>query len=117
MSTITAKKEIGDELKECTIEYDFGATVEEAVEKFGAEVVFSGFVAKATITAQAAIRRYLETGKSPEEIQELMNSWQPGVALKGESDPVGAVVRKVAAMSDDDKAAFIADLQKKLATA
>lgn len=110
MSLITAKKND----TEVSIEYDFGASLQEAAENFGEDVVFSGFISKSVITAQAAIRRYIEAGKSAEEIQTAMADWKPGVALKGEADPVGAVVRKVSAMDDEAKANFIAALKERL---
>jgi hypothetical protein len=113
MAEIKAKKND----VEVTIEYDFKGNLEGAVEAFGEEVVYSGFVSKSVITAQAAMRRYIETGKDEDEIQELMNGWKPGVALKGESDPVGALVRKAKAMEPDARAEFIAELEARLAQA
>lgn len=109
--SITAKK--GD--NDATIGYDFGETLDEAVELFGEEVVFSGFRRTSVITAQAAIRRYLETGHSEEEVQSKMEEWKPGVSLVRVIDPVKAILSKADAMEDDDIEALIEKLRAKQA--
>lgn len=87
---IVATKEIGGEKKQVAINYDFGADLAEAVEKFGEAVVFTSFKSKAVITAQAAIRRYMEAGKNQDEIATLMASWKPGVAIERQIDTTAA---------------------------
>ena len=68
MKTVTATKEVNGVERSASIEYDFG-TPETSGDMFTKEVVHSNFEAKATITAQAAMRRMLEKGKSEEEIK------------------------------------------------
>jgi len=109
---IKAKKKIGDEDKEATIYADFGEDLEDAITKFGEAVVFSNFKASAKITAQAAMRRYLEAKKSVEEIVKLMAAWKPGVAIERVSDPVAAFKAKFAGMSAEEQIAALADLKK-----
>jgi len=111
---IKAKKVIGDETKEAVIYYDFGENLEQALDLFDEKVIFSNFRASVKITAQAAIRRYLEAGKSAEEITELMKSWKPGVALERKSDPVAAFKAKFASMSEADKVKALAELKATL---
>ena len=94
-----------------SIVYDFGADLDGAVSKFGADVVMSNFVSKATITAQAAIRRFIEAGLSDEEIQEKMSAWQPGVALDRTVDPVAALMGKFGNMSAEEQGELLAKLQ------
>jgi hypothetical protein len=60
LTEIKATKKPGDVEKEAAIAYDFGANLDDAAGKFGAEVVFTNFKRTAVITAQAAIRRMLE---------------------------------------------------------
>lgn len=96
-----------------TVNFDFGETVEEAVEKFGADVVLSGFIRTSTITAQAAIRRYLEVGLEQEAIEEKMTDWKPGVTIQRVVDPVAAILRKADDMEGDELEALIAKLQGK----
>jgi hypothetical protein len=93
---------------EAVVHYDFGENHAEAVEKFTEAVVFSGFRANAKILLQAYIRRLLEVGKTTEGIAD---SWKPGVQMERISDPIAAVKAKYATMSDDEKAAFLNDLE------
>jgi len=111
LTEITAKKNENT----ATVTYDFGDNLEDAREKFGDEVVFSHFVSKAKITAQAAIRRYLESGVDEDTIQEKMQDWQPGVSLERTVDPVAAVMRKFSSMTADDQAALIESLKSQAA--
>lgn len=113
---IKAKKKVGDEDKEATIFVDLGDDMEDAMNKFGEAVVFSNFKASAKITAQAAMRRYLEAGKSPEEVVKLMAVWKPGVAIERVSDPVAAFKAKFASMTPEEQIAALADLKKDVKT-
>lgn len=99
-----------------TINYDFGSTVAEAVEKFGEDVVLSNFVSAATVTAQGAVRRMLGAGKSEAEIVEKMSAWKPGVALAREAqDPMVAALAKFNTLSPEEKEAYIETLRQKAA--
>lgn len=101
-----------------TIAYDFGEGVDDAVAKFGADVVFSNFVSASTITAQGAIRRYLGKGLSEEEIAQKMSEWKPGVALTREAgDPMEAAAAKFGAMTPEEQQAYIEKLKAKAAGA
>ena len=114
---IKAKKKIGDEDMEVTVYADMGNDLEDAITKFGEAVVFSNFKAAAKITAQAAMRRYIEAKKSTEEIVKLMAAWKPGVAIERVSDPVAAFKAKFASMSPEEQIAALADLKKDVKTA
>lgn len=113
LTEIKASKKINGEDKSAAIAYDFGATVEEAVEKFGADVVLSGFKKSAVITGQAAIRRMLEAGKAENEIASAMAGWKPGVALERKVDPVGALEARWDNMSDEEQKRVIALVKSK----
>jgi hypothetical protein len=113
MVEIKATYKKGDVDVECAILYDFGQTLEGAVEKFGADVVYSNFVRASKVTAQAAMRRLLEGGKSDEEVQSTMDSWKPGVALERTVDPVAALMAKFGKMDASAQAQLLADLQAK----
>ena len=97
-----------------TISYDFGATVDESVELFGADVVYAGFTKSATITAQANMRRLLEAGGSEEDVQAKMNDWKPGVVARRTKDPVGAIKNKFANLDSDAQKALIKALKEQL---
>lgn len=111
---ITATKVIEGVEKSATILFDFGADVNEAIGKFGAEVVFSNFKRSAVITAQAAMRRLMEANKTQDEIAESMKAWAPGVSLERSMDPVKAIQNKFATMSPEDQQALIDQLMQKM---
>lgn len=114
--TITARKEVEGVKKDAVISFDFGKDLDEAREKFGDEVVFSNFKGAAVITAQAAMRRRLEQGKSAEQIAEEMKSWKPGVALaRGAADPAAALLAKFGGMDAKEQQDLIAQLREKAA--
>lgn len=110
---ITAKKEINGVEKSATITYDFGTNSTEAVKKFGDETVFSNFRANAKITAQGAMRRMLEDGKSQAEITEKMKPWKPGVALERVVDPVAALLGRWDSYNEQEKAEILKKLKTK----
>jgi hypothetical protein len=97
--------------RKCMVNYDFGEDVNEAVEKFGAEVVHTNFIAQAKVRAQAIMRDLMEKGKTDEEIQNEINAWKPGIQRARTVDALATVQTKFNTMSDEEKAAFIADLQ------
>lgn len=107
---ITAKKTVNDEAREATIICDFGDDLKSATELFGAEVIFSCFIANVKITAQAAVRRMLETGSDQAAIEARMNEWKPGQKLERISDPVGSFKKKLAVMDPEARAALLAEL-------
>ncbi len=94
-----------------TVEYDFGESVSDACELFGEDVVMQGFVKSCKITAQSAMRRYLDAGLDEDAIQEKMDAWKPGVALERVSDPVSAIKNKFASLSADEQTAIIEALK------
>ena len=110
LTEIKASKQIDGVEKECTILFDFGADVNAAIEKFGAEVVFSNFKRSAVITAQAAMRRLLEANKTQAEIETAMAPWKPGVSLERSFDPVKALQSKFATMSPEEQNKLIEQL-------
>jgi len=110
---IKATKKIDGVEKSAAIAYDFGNTLGESVEKFGEDVVFTNFKRTAVITAQAAIRRMLEGGKSEEEIAAAMGNWKPGVALERTVDPVASLVGKWDSYSPEEQAEILRKLKAK----
>ena len=59
--TITVRSNKTD--REIEFTRDFGGTIEESVNLFGAEVVHAVFVAQATIRAQGAARSVLDNAE------------------------------------------------------
>jgi predicted RNA-binding protein len=113
LTEIKATKKIGDVEKVAAVAYDFGDNLDQAVEKFGADVVFTNFKRTAVITAQAAIRRMLEDNKSDEEITSKMSQWKPGVALERVIDPVASLVGKWDSYTQEEQNEILKKLRSK----
>ena len=108
---ITAKKKVEGEVKEVTIEFDFGENLKAARGLFGDEVIFSKFKAAAKIEAQATMRRLLDRGLPPNEVAAKMAEWKPGVTVEVASDPVASIIGKYKNMDEQQKQEFIRRLQ------
>jgi len=96
-------------------EYNFGENLDEAVEKFGAEVVFSHFRQNGVIALQGRLRTAMVGTKKAEpatqaELEELV----AGFTLKAgavRKDPVQKQLGMAAKMSAAEREAFIKALQ------
>ena len=64
---VSAKITDGDPVQ---VQYDFGTDLDEAVELFGAEVVFSRYKSAAVIDLQAYMRGLIRQEKPADEIEE-----------------------------------------------
>lgn len=110
MVEITANKSVDGDERSATIATDLGDSLQDAVAKFGEEVIFSNYKRAVTITAQAAMRRMLEQNLDQDTITNKMASWKPGVALDRSVDPVAALKAKMATMSKAEKKALLEEL-------
>ena len=105
---VSAKKVINGESHEATIPYDFGENLKEMTEKFTDSVVFTQARAQMKIVLQAAMRRRLEAGQTCDDPPE---SWKPGVQMERIVDPFAAAKALFATKSDEEKRAFLEQLQ------
>ncbi len=83
MTAIVVEAKIPSTEQEVSVEYDFGDTVEEAIQIFGADVVFSNFKSACTVTLQGFMRGQMKVdkegnAKSDEEIAAAVAGWTPG---------------------------------------
>lgn len=62
-----------------TFEYNTGTNLDEKVALFGASVVNEKADDSIIISAQGIVRRQLEKGASPADVQLYLNAWKPGV--------------------------------------
>lgn len=111
MATIKATKRGGEggEDRSVEVEYDLPETLDGLVEKFGAEVVASAATDSFTIAIQALMRRHID--KSQEEVQALVAEWVPGTrAAAVKKTPLEKAQAALRAMSEEDRAAFLASL-------
>lgn len=109
---ITAKKVIEGNERTATVQVDLGDNLQDAITKFGEEVVLSNFQSNAKITCQGAIRRMLEDGADEPFIQARLAAWKPGTTLdRVQVNPVDALKRMLAAMDPEAAKAMLAELK------
>ena len=94
---------------EATIQYDFGDNLDNAVDLFGKDVVFSNFVQSAKISLQALMRARLEKGGNVTELAEI---WKPGIQLQRAAvDVLAQAKSKFAKMTQEERLAYLEALQ------
>lgn len=103
--------------REFKSQYDFGASLEDAVETFGEDVVFAGFVSSATIDAQNFIRLRLEKkteeggfSYSDDAIASDFAEWKPGVKTRERVSQTDKIRKMLGALTEEQKAALLASL-------
>lgn len=98
--------------KEATATYTTGETSAESIQLFGDAAVNSNANSNWGVVIQGAMRRWIEQGKSPAEIQTLVAGMKMGVSLpRGTGDPVAAIKNKWASMSEEDRKALLQALR------
>jgi hypothetical protein len=83
MERITANTQDGASVE---FDVDLGDSLEDAVAKFSAEIVWSHAHRALTVAAQGTARGLIRQGKSTSEIQEKMNEWRPGMPRQTRSN-------------------------------
>lgn len=111
MVEVKATKQGSD--REVLAAVDLGENLQDAVAKFGEDIVFSNFVAQAKIRAQAIMRDMMVSGKTDAEISEYMATWKPGAARERVVDPAAAFLKKFDSMSEEEQNKFLEELMAK----
>jgi len=105
MIDVTAKK--GEVEK--TLQFDFGDNLDQAVEMFGKEVVFTNYVQAAKISLQSLMRSRMEKGSN---VDELSSIWKPGVQLQRAAvDVLASAKAKFMKMTPEERLAYLEMLQ------
>lgn len=97
------------------VSYDFGGNLEEAVSKFGEDVVYARYKASAVIDLQSLIRGQIRKVKEGEMIdvaviQEVVAAWVPGVRqARGKSSEEKAK-DAIGKLTPEARAALLAEL-------
>lgn len=112
--TVSARlsKEKDPDQRTVSIDYNFGSNIDEAVEIFGADVVYQKAIDALVIDCQANIRRRIAKGETDEQIETALASWKPTL---GSSGPRKSHAEKVSDMlgklSAEERAAVLAQLK------
>ena len=94
-----------------TVSYDFGDNLQDAVAKFGEEVVFSNMRQSMKISLQALLRRGIDKSQEDAAVIAQAAAWKPGVATERTSDPAAAVLAKWGALTPEKKAELLKQLK------
>ena len=95
-----------------SVDYDFGDTLAQAVEKFGEEVVFTRYKAAAVIDLQAYMRNMIRSEKSEDDIRSEVAAWVPGIRQskgKSKEEKAREILSKLSA---EERAAILAEFAK-----
>jgi len=99
--------------RETAVVVNYGETLEESVEMFGAEAMNSNAFANWRVTLQAAIRRGHEANKTDEQIQTELEEAKMGIAVTGAVvDPIQASLVKFKTMNQDEQADYLEKLKE-----
>lgn len=93
--------------REAAATWNPGKDLKEAVEIYGEEVVYSGFVDTGTRKLQNAIRTYLrDESADPENCGDALSDWRPDVSRRRTADPVAKAAKILASLTEDQIAAL-----------
>ncbi|WBK39730.1 hypothetical protein [Desulfofustis phage LS06-2018-MD01] len=112
---ITAKKAVGDEVREGKVSITLGKSLTDNVEMFGEELVLSAFMAEITRQAQSAIRTLLNRGLSAEKIAEELKDWKPGARLS-RAPTTQSIISAMMKLEPEARENMIEELRAKLAS-
>lgn len=97
-----------------SVNYDFGDSLDDAIEKFGKQVVFELYKAAASLRVQNVARNALVDKKTPEEATKLAEEYVLGTTLpRGSRDPVRTAETAVSKMSPEEEKEFILKLRER----
>lgn len=103
-----------DSDREVTVTYDFGDTLDEAVERFGPDVVFSRFQSAAVIDLQSLIRRGIKAQKNDNEIQQMAANWKPGIKQVVAKDPKSRALQALQGLDPEQRKALLEEFASSL---
>lgn len=100
--TISYSKHEGEEEVSGQVVMKMPETLQEAVQMWGEDVVLSKCLQSVRIDAQ----RIARSASSPEEAQEAINNWTPGVARKTSRGgaSISALLKQLKTLPPDKKA-------------
>lgn len=106
---VSAKRTDGDDQAERTVTVDFPENVQEMVEAWGESVTYKQASAAATVTLQGAMRSWIKSGKTDDEIQAKAEEWKPGERQKGKT-PQEKLRELYASLPEEERQKLLEDL-------
>lgn len=84
-----------------------GASLKNAVEKYGEEFVFENYKRSVVITSQGKVRRELDQGIPVAQVEENLDDLDPTEKSAGIQDPQAQAMRAFQKMDDSQRAEFL----------
>lgn len=94
----------------CTINYDFGANLNEAIGLYSTDVVYALYKGAARVKIQGIIRSMLEREESVASIEQFIAGYKLGTPLARVADPKRALAAQMANMQEGDALDIIKSL-------
>jgi hypothetical protein len=99
-----------------TINLPLAENFEDAVAKYGKDVIYKKFIAAVVIDIQGAMRACGKAGLSDKDTEAKLAGFKPGIkttlGLGGGAPTKESMLKTLANFSPEDKAAFAAELKK-----
>ena len=92
-----------EERVEGSIDFEVGKNLKEAQDKFGNELVYEFFKRALVVKAQGAIRRELENGTHPDDLQSILGNWDPASTHTVRKDPKSSILKDFSSLSEEEK--------------
>ena len=119
---LTVSAKLADFDKVISVQYNFGADIEEMIELFGADVVYNKAMDSMVIDAQSKLRRHLKAelvgdkkdGKKiplPKDIQELFADWKPAAGSKERKSALEKAQTLIGRLNDEERKSLIAQIR------
>lgn len=110
LQEVSAQVRTGDRANQVfTVKMDIPDTIQEAISKYGEEIVFSQFMASLIIDAQARMRGEIKKDDcTPEKVQAVMSEWTPKTRAPARplSERIAELLRN---MSEEERKEFLAE--------
>ena len=93
------------------VEYAIGNTLPELAKQFGDEVVANAAKGAIIIALQAFVRRHIEKGTAPAEIQKEVTAWKPDVRTVNKQSAFEKASGALDKLTPEERKALLAKLQ------
>lgn len=93
------------------VDYDVPEALEAQVTKFGKEVVAAHSGGSIVISLQAFIRRHIEKGSTPQQIQDAVKAWKPDVRSAVKQSAFEKAASSIDKLSPDERKELLKKLQ------
>jgi len=93
----------------CTVEFNPGDDLAEAVEMYGEDIVYERWLRQVRRDLGNAIRSSLNSGKTPQAVEEELSDWRPDVTRRS-SGSSKTLEQQFAELSEEEKQAKLEQL-------